>query len=339
MKYVYVLSSSPLDVYYTQCLMSVYSLRANNKEAEIYLLVDDLTYSYMDRAHKRDALLSLQIKLIVKEFPPKISLKERSRLLKTQIPRWVPPPFLYLDCDTFIVDSLKALDGVDCKIAGVLDGHCELKEHIHRDYFIKRDKRLGFNCIKRLDYTINGGFLLCQDKTETERLFRLWYAFWCYSAYKKHDFHDESALWAAIVRGKIEVSLLGGEWNLQASHGGLSFINQAKIIHYYSSEFAGRYYLPYYKLADKKEQERQREQGFLDFEAVGALNKGKVLFNPVQFITDKRVLLLMQDAAFFTLYDIKTKLKPLYFLINHCAGGIRALGRAFINLKRLLHKR
>ena len=43
MKYVYVLVSSPNDLYYEQALMSVYSLRRHMKDADVVFLVDDTT--------------------------------------------------------------------------------------------------------------------------------------------------------------------------------------------------------------------------------------------------------------------------------------------------------
>ena len=42
-KIIYVLVSSPEDIYYEQCLVSVYSLRKYHKNAEVVVLVDDAT--------------------------------------------------------------------------------------------------------------------------------------------------------------------------------------------------------------------------------------------------------------------------------------------------------
>ena len=44
MKYVYVLVSSPDDLYYEQAVMSVYSLRRHMPDADIEVLVDNKTY-------------------------------------------------------------------------------------------------------------------------------------------------------------------------------------------------------------------------------------------------------------------------------------------------------
>ena len=70
---------------------------------------------------------------------------ERSRLIKTAIPDYVREDFLYIDCDTIICDDLSGIEQYPYDIAGVLDGHVLLKDHIHQKYFLERDKKLGFS--------------------------------------------------------------------------------------------------------------------------------------------------------------------------------------------------
>ncbi len=327
MKFVYVLTSTPNDLYYEQCLMSVWSLRQRMKDAEIIVIVDDKTYVSFTQDNKRTELSKWANQIIKIDFEDSITNIERSRLIKTSIPDYIEDSFLYIDCDTIICDDLSEIEDIPFQTAGVLDGHCMLNEHIHKKYFLQRDKKLGFNGTKTAECNINGGIILAKAGNESKTLFKTWNEVWKYSAYKKHDFHDQSALNEANYRTGLKMGFLDGKWNCQISHGGLAYLEDAKIIHYYSSEFSGKNYIPYYKLADKALQNRIKEAGFIPEDIQNMILNPKFQFNKVHLINDQRIVSIMQSPLTFTLADIKTKLPWFFNILESQAAFFRGIGK------------
>lgn len=332
MTYVYVLVTSDNDLYYEQALMSVFSLRLHMQEANIVLLVDDKTYRSFTK--KRDAIKRYASDITTIDFDDSVGNVERSRLIKTAIPDYVRDDFLYIDCDTVICDNLSDITRFDCNTAGVLDGHVMLDDHVHKDYFLKRDKKLGFCGTKKSQYNINGGIIFARNCDETKMLFKTWNTVWKYSAYEKHDFHDQSALNEANVRTGMKMQLLPGEWNCQPSHGGLAYLKDAKILHYYSSEFGGKNYLPYYKLADASLLKRIKEAGTIPDDIKKMIESPKFQFNKVHLVNDKRIVSVMQSPLLFTLADMKAHVPRLFKFFEVQAGGIRALAKKIKRLKQ-----
>ena len=332
MKYVYVLTSTPQDLYYEQALMSVYSLRKHNPSAQIIVLVDNKTNASFTEENKRTALKKYASQIVSIDFADDVPNVDRSRLIKTSIPEYVSGSFLYIDCDTIICDDLSDIEKENCTTGGVLDGHCMLDEHIHKKYFLSRDKKLGFSGTKKLGANINGGLVLAKAETEeqklqTNELFKQWNEIWKYSAYTKHDKHDQSALNEANYRTGLKMKFHDGKWNCQPSHGGLAFLKDAKIIHYYSSEFSGKNYIPYYRLADKALQNRIKEAGDIPEDIRAMIDEPKFQFNSVHLINDLRIVSIMQSPLTFTLADIKAHCPPLFNFMEAIVGGLRGFAK------------
>ena len=334
MKYVYVLTSTTADLYYEQALMSAYSLRKQMPDSEIIFLVDDKTELTFTEENKRLSLKNYASKIIPIAFEPEVPNIDRSRLIKTSIPQYVDGSFLYIDCDTIICDDLSDIESTQATTAGVLDGHCLLDEHIHKKYFLQRDKKLGFSGTKKAGYNINGGLILAkadtpEQKEQTVSFFREWNQCWKYSAYQKKDKHDQSALNEANFRTGLKMQLLDGKWNCQLSHGGLAFLQNAKIIHYYSSEFSGKNYIPYYKLAEKSLQQKIKETGEIPQEIKNMILSPKFQFNKVHLINDKRIVSIMQSAIIFTFADIKIKIPWLFNILESICRNSRNFAKNF----------
>ncbi len=332
MKYVYVLTSTPNDLYYEQALMSAYSLRNKMPDAEIVFLVDNKTKDSFTQENKRAALQKYASQIISVDFADDVPNVDRSRLIKTSIPEYVDESFLYIDCDTIICDDLTEIEKVDAVTGGVLDGHCFLDEHIHKKYFLERDKKLGFNGTKAAGYNINGGLVLGkagteEEKKQTRELFKKWNELWKYSAYEKHDKHDQSALNEANYQTGLKMKLLDGKWNCQPSHGGLAYLKDAKIIHYYSSEFSGKNYIPYYKLADKEILKKIKEAGDIPEDIREMIKEPKFQFNKVHLINDQRIVSIMQSPLTFTLADLKSHCPRFFNLLENMCGALRSLGK------------
>lgn len=328
MTYVYVLVSGSDDLYYEQALMSVTTLRMHMPHANVIVLVDDKTeQSFQDP--NRQALQALA-SIVPIPFNPDVPKVDRSRLIKTSIPSYVQDSFLYIDCDTIVCDDLSDIEDFPAKTAGVLDGHVHLADHVHRDMFLARDKKLGFHGTKALDGNINGGIILAKEGKESQELFRAWNDRWKYAAYQKHDKHDQPPLNEANYLTGMQMALLPGEWNCQPAHGGLAFLGKAKIIHYYSSEMQGKYYAPYYQLADRKLQERIKQAGRIPEDIMKMLGNPKFQFNPVHIVSDKRVVSIMQSPLLFTFAEMKMNHIHLFHFFEKQAAFVRKLGKAVL---------
>ena len=328
MTYVYVLVSSRNDLYYEQALMSAFSMRNLMPDANIVLLVDNKTEDSINSPEqKRGEIKKYVSRIISVPFEENVSNAERSRLIKTSVPDYVDDDFLYIDCDTIIAADLSEIKNLPYNTAGVLDGHVMLDEHIHKKYFLERDKKLGFHGTEAAGCNINGGVIFARKSEETKNLFKAWNEAWKFSAYQKHDLHDQSALNEANYRTGLKMQLMDGIWNCQPSHGGLAFLENAKIIHYYSSEFSGKNYIPYYKLADKNLQERIKAEGTIPDDVKKMIENPKFQFNKVHLINDQRIVSIMQSPAVFTLADIKAKLPWLFNFIESVCGGARNLAK------------
>lgn len=332
MKYVYVLTSTVKDLYYEQALMSAYSLRNKMPDADIIVLTDNKTKDSFTAENKRTALEKYVSRIITVDFESSVPNIDRSRLIKTSIPDYIEGSFLYIDCDTIICDDLSDIEKEAAVTGGVLDGHCFLGEHIHKKYFLSRDKKLGFSGTKEAGYNINGGLILAkadteEEKKQTKELFNKWNELWKYSACEKKDKHDQSALNEANYKTGLKMKLLDGKWNCQPSHGGLAFLGSAKIIHYYSSEFSGKNYIPYYKLADKNLQLRIKEAGDFPADIKKMIDNPKFQFNFVHLVNDQRIVSIMQSPLTFTLADIKTHCPAVFNALENACGGLRSLGK------------
>lgn len=326
MKYVYVLTSTTKDLYYEQAVMSAFSLKHHMPSAQVVVLCDNKTASSFTAENKRTEL-SKYAEIVSIDFADDVSNVERSRLIKTSIPDYIKDDFLYIDCDTIICDDLSEAFSLPFPTGGILDGHCNLDEHIHRKYFLKRDKKLGFSGTKALNGNINGGIILGKNTGETRELFKAWNDSWKYSAYQKKDLHDQSALNQANYLTGMKMQLMDGIWNCQPSHGGLAFLKNAKIIHYYSSEFSGKTYIPYYKLADKSLQNRIKEAGSIPEDIKEMILDPKFQFNSVHLINDSRIVSIMQSPLVFTLADIKAKMPWLFNIMESLMAFLRSIGK------------
>lgn len=333
MTYVLVLTSTDTDLYYEQALMAAYSFRLYMPNENLTILVDNKTFDSF--VGKRTALNNYATRIISVSFDDKISNRERSRLIKTSIPNYIDDDFLYMDCDMIICGDLSDIQNEDCELGGVLDCHCHLDEHIHKDAFLRRDKKLGFHGTASLNGNFNGGLVWAKKGEVQKELFKNWNEFWKYSAYKKHDFHDQPCLNEANWKIGMKMKELSGIWNCQPSSGGLAFLGDAKIIHYFSSEFDGKNYAPYYKLADRTLQMRIKESGYIPDDIKAMIENPRFQFNKVYLIKDQRIVSIMQSPLIFTFAEMKVKLPALFKFFEGGAACIRAIGKKIKNFRKI----
>lgn len=319
MNYVYVLTSTLQDTYYEQCLLSVVSLRHFNKNATIILVTDDKTYNTLNG--KRSKLSHTVDKVIKVDFPAEVKSVIRSRAIKTQLNKYIKENFLYIDCDTVIANDLSSIENYKEPIMGVLDAHSYLIEHVNRPQLTRRDKILGFRGVLESGFSINGGVMLYNKCKKADAFFTKWHELWLYCLNVKKDFHDMGALAESLrVTGLSENikesanidkenkepprCLLPGEWNCQLSIGGLAYLENAKIIHYFSSHFNMEDYKVYYKLACNEVMNRIREVDDVPSDIQKMAFNPRFQFNrPILLLHDKQ-LKIMNEPLIQALQEI-----------------------------------
>lgn len=325
MKYVYILTSTKEDYYYEQCLMSIFSLRHYMPDADCVLLTDNRTFSTFNG--KREIIKTYFNTIIQVTFPDDTNNTVRSRVLKTTLPEHIKSDFLFIDCDTIICDSLKDIENIDFPIGAVLDGHCYIYEHKHQDYFLKREKKLGYTGTKKQKYHINSGVILFRNTQQSIDFFKKWHDLWSIGYSKKHEFHDQLAFNEAISQFNFSENLLDAEWNCQISQGGLEFLENAKIIHYFSSEISGKNYIPYYKLASKTLLQRIKEEGSIPDEIQKMILNPKFQFTKVHLINDRRIISIIQSPLIFSLAELKSHLPIIFYIQEHFFTVLRKIAR------------
>lgn len=228
-KIVYALVSDASDFYLEQTLLSVYSLRMYNPNVWVELVVDKLTYDGL--VNNRTKIKEYVDQVHVVKTPDEFNSVQKSRFLKTNLRDFVKGNFLFLDCDTIICDLLDDADEIDAEIAMVADMNGNLL--LSDDSILKRCKEAGFGDAKGYPY-FNSGVIYAKDTPLVHLFYHVWYENWLLSNSRGVKYDQPALCTTNMVNGNI-IKELDGIWNCQFKMKGYSFMNNAKILHYYSN--------------------------------------------------------------------------------------------------------
>ncbi|HRK80934.1 MAG TPA: hypothetical protein PLZ12_05795 [Saprospiraceae bacterium] len=228
-KLLYILSSSEADTYLESALISIYSARFRMPDANITLLVDDITNNSFTGSRKE--LLNFITENIVVNFDIDIDFKVRSRLLKTNMRNHVSGDFLYIDCDTLIASSLNDIDNCKFDIAAVLDGHTVLRKHPVYEIFAKQSSVFNYPFEKVENY-FSGGAMYVKDSKKTRSFFDNWHKNYKLGLQYGISQDEPSLAKTNFDFGNI-IHELPGEWNCQIRLGSL-YLKDLKILHFWS---------------------------------------------------------------------------------------------------------
>ena len=311
MKYVYVLTSSNNDLYYEQCLLSVSSLRMNNPNASIVVLVDEKTNKDTEVKRQFDNVLS-EVRPI--SLPCELSQKEASRWIKTSIHHYVSENFLYIDVDTIICDNITCEFYSEIQIGAVLDNHVNLEKHYLKEYFRKEDKNAGFNSSYKSNKRFNGGIIFNNGNSSANSFFEKWHSLWR-DGLKKGCSQDMPSLNQANFELNNIISELNGTWNCQISHNGLPFLSDAKIIHYYATSLNFQD-SPFILASNHLLQEINKTGEIPDY-AMELLKTPKSAFEPNSRIMCGKAELDVLNSKYFSLMlRFRKKMPKLFKIIN-----------------------
>jgi hypothetical protein len=295
MKYVYVLTSSPSDLYYEQFFLSITSLRLFNPAADIVVLCDRLTKNSLTGL--RSGYEKSAPAMITIDTPAELSQKESSRWIKTSISDYVSGDFLFIDCDTLITGRLDPVFPPEITIGAVLDTHVGLPDHYLKNTFRHDNKKLGFAAPFKNNLYFNGGLLFCREDPLTKDFFKKWHSLWKESRRMGNSQDMPSLNEANYQLGNI-IKELDGAWNCQISNNGLKYLYDSKIIHYYATSIIA--FTSPYLFASNDILLFIKKNGDIDEITKALLRKPKTAFKTNSRIISDQVVFDILDSAFFS---------------------------------------
>lgn len=223
---VYCLVSDDEDYYYEQLLISLYSFRKYNANADVTLIIDDKTNNTL--VDKRAKVFDYVNNVITIIPPVEYNKPLLSRYLKTNIRDIINGDYLFIDTDTLICDSLSDIDNCAFEIGAVLDNHhgkvlesqlAFLPEE-HEWHSLKGSKHY------------NSGVFYVKDTPNTHDFYHTWYKYW-QEGVKNGILFDQLPLRKTIIEfNRINIGELNGIWNCQAFRAdSKQYWKNAKIFH------------------------------------------------------------------------------------------------------------
>ena len=293
--------SDETDDYLEQALISITSLKMRMPEAFVSLLIDDTTEKSL--TDKRKNILELVNELKVVEIDSQFNKKARSRWLKTSMRRYIEGDFLFIDCDTVICEDLSEIENLGIDLGAVLDCHLLIHDHSRRDFFKNSDKLLGFESSLKTDKHFNSGVIYCKDITVCHAFFEEWHRLWLFGIKKR--IIDQTSFNQANFNLNNIMAEMDGIWNCQicseTRSGGLAFLANAKIIHYFGTRIDdGPYTLANHSLFQKI-----KFSGSIDNDIKKLLLSPKTNFNLRCYIlSDNKIIEILKSPLFVILKRI-----------------------------------
>ncbi|MCH5222370.1 MAG: hypothetical protein J1F05_08640 [Muribaculaceae bacterium] len=232
-KIVYVIVSSDNDIYTEQMYMSMWSCIKHNPDAEIVILADDLTLKRLDVYPE---IRSMAEKIVVEPFPLEMSNVQKSRILKTNIPKYVTDPFLYVDVDTVFCGAIDIIDSLDTEIALVEDRHVKFYSQTG---MLKKIMTRSYNIFGRMPKInakyYNGGVIYCKNTKIGKAFFEKWYQNWTRYIDATNDYHDQTALFESTEEYHKHVKSMGNAYNVQVGAYKNPQVRTGVILHFYNT--------------------------------------------------------------------------------------------------------
>lgn len=236
MNILYLLVSNEADTYLEQTVLSVESLKKHMTDARVTVLIDEGTEKTL--VNGREKLRGVSDNIIVATVPSDLNQKNISRYLKTTMYQYMNDDFLFIDGDTIICEPLDDIPK-EYPLAAVVDLHltisdCPLRSRLE-DFANKAGYHAGFD-----DRHYNSGVLWVKKCDISKRFFDQWHILWK-EALSKGLTQDQTSFNEVNYRMNGVIHELNGIWNCQMRRygTGFQFVYDAKIIHYFASNFPG----------------------------------------------------------------------------------------------------
>lgn len=313
-KCVYVLVSTPEDYYLEQNLISAYSLRYYNPDANITIVADRDSYNGL--VGKRADIKKYISEFVVVDCPKGFNGLKKSRYIKTNLRSIVEGDFLYIDSDTVIADALDEIDTFEGDLGAVYDSNRSLliskSGSIADSYINSLTKQLEWPSVVGWP-NYNGGVMFARDSELARRYYRRWYELWQESSRKGVNL-DMPALCRANVEMGGCIKELPGIWNCQIQRQGLPLLPHAKIIHCFTGGNVSMY-----SLCTERVLNKVKSFGYLDNEIIDLIKNAKTAFEiSTAIVTSQEAKLVKYPIVqlFFenyTLFRVLNKIAQLWF--------------------------
>ena len=230
-KLLYILVSTPADVYLEQAYVSAASARRHNPEACLTLLTDTATESTLGSRGPQDAAFrALFDEVVVAQLDATLTPMQRSRLLKTGMRDYVKGDFLFIDADTVVAGPLGAIDQVEAPLAACTDLHApSFALHPHYRATVNMCRKLGFDASACPLY-FNSGVLLVKDTPANHSFFQAWQKNYS-NGFAAGIRPDQPSLAQTNAQMGNPVQPLPDVWNCQVQNG-VRYLKDALIVHY-----------------------------------------------------------------------------------------------------------
>jgi len=325
MQYLYVLVSSPNDTYYEQFLMSVASLRFLMPDAHVILLCDSKTRESL--TGKRSGHEKFVSQTITVDVHADVSQVEISRWIKTSMRRHVAGDFLFIDCDTVIVENISAIAEMGIKFGACLDKHSLIDRHGKGDRIIEKDRRLGFTSYLSNRH-FNSGVIFCADTPETHRVFERWHELWLFGN-SQGTVRDQPSFNMAVFENAPLFTELDGTWNCQISFNGLSFLASSKIIHYFASDLV--LHKSPFVLASDSIFRKIKEAGTIPDGVMELLKNPRAAFaQETRIMAGEDVFYVLNSSFFKSLVLLRRKFPWFFGLLNRLALAGEKIAKYFL---------
>jgi hypothetical protein len=317
---VYVLVSCPKDIFYEQTLISAWSARHWNPDMKILLVVDELTDAGL--IGNRTALTDLVDEKIVIDLSEggkaNYTNKERSRILKSNLRSYVEGDILYIDSDTVVCGSLAETDSWEIPFGAVQDGHSKYDPKHCPNPVVQRAALIGYDVCNAENY-FNSGVMYMKDCPEVRAFAKDWYRLYTIGQKRGVTYDQPSLLATDTIHNLIRP--LDGIYNCQILNGGLPYLAEAKILHYYNILWGDS---SLYALANPSLYARIKEYGILDDET-----KQMILSAKRQFVGEY-ALVYGRRLSYW-----HSSLHHLYFDSPKLFGVCEALSKVLLKIRRL----
>lgn len=256
-KIVYVLVSSPNDIYLEQAYVSIESVRVHMPNAEISVLVDEATKSTL--VGERATRLSKADNIICVGLLDGFTPQERSRIIKTSARKYITGDFIFIDTDTIVCKPFVDVDCIPYDIAACEDSHSVFKENPYRNMCIAHGKLLGWP-IETVTTYYNSGVIFVKDTPRAHEFYHRWHLNWL-DGRKLGVRMDQPSFAKTNYEMNDMVGTLSNIWNCEILHG-IKFMKDAYIVHYLCTNKSTKDDTPIFILKD-----------YRTFEKIKATNK------------------------------------------------------------------
>lgn len=230
-KIVYVLTFDESNFHFEQAMISVYSARKHNPNAEILIITDNSSEEKIQGS--RSEIRKYVTDILSFDVSSEPNNMRKSRFLKTSLRNLIDGDYLFIDTDTIICKSLNDVDYLDGDICLVADGHGSFFENLKVSYSLQNFQRAGITIDQDFVYH-NSGVMYVKDTKETRLFYKEWHKNWKKLG-EKGLFFDQISLHMTDLSFKGFIKEISGEWNCQLNGNFINFLHDAYLIHYYPS--------------------------------------------------------------------------------------------------------